>query len=103
MQVNRRAQRLRLNLVLGQCGVCGTYEYAASPWSAMERPDAEFPNGRVCGTGDAIRGAWIWGGAERRQNPKPCATSKRHVLARDDGLRSTFVFSVAVAASAEHG
>ena len=36
VEVNRRAQRVRLNLVLGLRGVCSAYECAASDWRAME-------------------------------------------------------------------
>ena len=36
VEVNQRAQRVWLNLVLGLCGVFVAYEYAAGGWRAME-------------------------------------------------------------------
>ena len=42
VEVNRRAQRVRLNLVLGLCGDCGAYEHAASDGRAMECQDPWF-------------------------------------------------------------
>ena len=36
VEVNQRAQRVWLNLVLGQCGCCSGYEYAATDWSVMD-------------------------------------------------------------------
>ena len=40
VEVNRRAQRVRLNLVLGLCGDCGAYGLAANDAGAMRCQEA---------------------------------------------------------------
>ena len=93
MEVNQRAQRVWLNLVLGLRGVCGAFECAASDWRAMECPNPEFQSGDVCGTGDGNWSSRLRGAAERRQKTQACATVAEHVLAQDAKRRKTFVSS----------
>jgi len=102
VEVNQRAQRVWLNLVLGLRGVCGAFECAASDWRAMECPNPEFQSGDVCGTGDGNWSSRLRGAAERRQNAQPCATLAALVSAQDAGRRRTFVSSGVEAARAEH-